>query len=308
MDDRVRQADVPLQPTIQGCSSSVQTGDAKKLIRTLADSSIDLTITSPPYCMGKDYEASSNVQDFIDNHIDILPQVIAKTRLGGSVCWQIGYHVRNSVVTPLDFLVHEVMSMYPDMKLRNRIIWHFGHGTHSSQRFSGRHEVILWYTKGDEYYFNLDAVRVPQKYPGKKHYKGPKKGQYSGNPLGKNPSDVWAIPNVNAKHVEKTEHPCQFPIGMAVRLVQALCPPDGLVLDPFLGSGSTGVACILAERDFVGFEKVSRYSRLARKRIAQARSGDFAYRPVNTPILDPSEAGAVARVPNEFKTPNSEGH
>lgn len=79
------------------------------------------------------------------------------------------------------------------LKLRNRIVWHFGHGLHASKRFSGRYETILWFSKTDNYIFNLDSVRVPAKYPGKRHFKGPKKGQPSGNPLGKNPSDIWEI-------------------------------------------------------------------------------------------------------------------
>jgi adenine-specific DNA-methyltransferase len=280
---------------------SILTGDALKLIDSLHDESLDLTVTSPPYCMGKDYEATSDVQDFVESHQTLLPKVIAKTKRGGSVCWQVGYHVSKGVVTPLDFLVHEVMSMYPEMKLRNRIMWHFGHGTHSQHRFSGRHEVILWYTKGDEYYFDLDSVRVPQKYPGKKHYKGEKRGQYSGNPNGKNPSDVWEIPNVNAMHVEKTIHPCQFPVGLVMRLVNSLSPLGGLVCDPFAGSGSSAVASALLGRRFVGFEKVGKYSVIARRRIKLALEGALPYRPADLPVLNPMQAGSVAIAPDHFR-------
>ena len=84
-----------------------------------------------------------------------------------------------------------------------RVIWTFEHGAHARKRLSGRHETVLWYTKGDNYEFNLDQIRIPQKYPGKRHYKGPNRGELSGNPLGKNPGDVWSIPNVKANHVEK---------------------------------------------------------------------------------------------------------
>lgn len=79
------------------------------------------------------------------------------------------------------------------MFLRNRIVWHFGHGLHTKNRFSGRYETFLWFTKNKDYIFNLDPVRSPSKYPGKLHYSGSKKGLPSGNPLGKNPSDVWEI-------------------------------------------------------------------------------------------------------------------
>jgi adenine-specific DNA-methyltransferase len=88
------------------------------------------------------------------------------------------------------------------LKLRNRIVWTFGHGLHCQKRFSGRHETILWFTKSDDYKFKLDPVRVPSKYPFKKYFKGPNKGRISSNPLGKNPADVWDIPNVKANRAE----------------------------------------------------------------------------------------------------------
>ena len=187
------------------------------------------------------------------------------------------------------------------MKLRNRIIWTFGHGLHTTRRFSGRYEVILWYSKGNEYLFNLDAVRVAQKYPGKRRYKGPRKGEFSGNPLGKNPSDVWEIPNVKALHVEKTAHPCQFPVALAKRLIDALTTRRGIVLDPFAGSGTAGVAAILSGRQFIGAEINKRYVRIAQKRLIQALNGSVKYRPGHLPIRTPQAGEAVSRRPAHFK-------
>jgi hypothetical protein len=135
----------------------------------------------------------------------------------------VGNYISKGEVFPLDVFYYSIFKNH-GLKLRNRIIWHFGHGLHSSKRFSGRYETILWFTKSDTYTFNLDSVRVKSKYPSKRHFKGPKKGEYSSNPKGKNPSDIWEIvlrdweneiwniPNVKANHVEKTEHPCQYPI------------------------------------------------------------------------------------------------
>jgi DNA modification methylase len=173
--------------------------DAFEFLESLKEESVDLIVSSPPYCMGKEYEKSLNVADFIRAHEALAPLLVRSLRSGGSLCWQIGHHVRNSVVIPLDALVYPIFAAEDKLSLRNRIVWTFGHGVHASNRFSGRHETILWFTKGTDYHFNLDAVRVPQKYPGKRHYKGPKKGEFSGNPHGKNPSDVWEIPNVKRR-------------------------------------------------------------------------------------------------------------
>ena len=171
----------------------------------------------------------------------------------------------------------------------------------STTRFSGRHEVVLWFTKG-EHRFNLDTIRVPQKYPGKRHYKGENKGMLSGNPLGKNPGDVWEMPNVNANHIEKTDHPCQFPVALAQRFVRALCPIDGIVFDPFMGSGSSGVAAELEKRRFLGSEIFPNYMTLALNRLDLAKRGRIQVRELDKPIYVPDPNSAVAKRPEHFTT------
>jgi adenine-specific DNA-methyltransferase len=149
----------------------------------------------------------------------------------------------------------------------------------------------MWFTKSDEYTFNLDTVRIPQKYPGKKYFKGPKVGQYSSNPLGKNPGDLWVIPNVKSNHVEKTEHPCQFPVELVERLVLSMTNEGDWVLDPFLGTGTTIIASIRHGRRGAGAEIEPRYVKLARERIQQEMEGTLRTRPMNRPVYDPVEAG-----------------
>lgn len=276
-------------------------GDCLDLIARIPDNSVSLTICSPPYCIGKAYEDARSLDDFITAQNIVLPEIVRITKPGGSICWEIGYYVQHATAYPLDYVVFDVMSGIPDVVLRNRIIWTYGHGLHDRQRFSGRHETILWFTKGgNDHTFDLDAVRVPQKYPGKTVYSGPRKGQFSGNPRGKNPSDVWSIPNVKAKHLEKLAHPCQFPIGMADRLVRALCPKNGLVCDPYMGTASTGVAAVLNGRRFLGAETLSKYVKIARDRLKQAYAGSVRHRPVDQPVFEPTERLAVARRPAHF--------
>lgn len=281
-------------------------GDCFKLLKKVPDNSVDVVITSPPYCMGKAYEnPKDDLQTFFDKHTELLPEIYRVLKEGGSMCWQVGYHVKNNAVTPLDFMIHEVINKHPNKEiaknliLRNRIIWTFGHGLNATIRFSGRHEVILWYTKGNKFEFDLDSIRVPQKYPGKRSYKGSNKGEFSGNPFGKNPSDVWDIPNVKANHIEKTEHPCQFPVTIPQRLIKALCPKDGCVLDPFVGSGTTGVAAVLEGRKFIGAEIDKGFYGTAKKRIQEAISGEIRFRE-DKPVFKPDSKTAVARKPDHF--------
>jgi adenine-specific DNA-methyltransferase len=209
----------------------------------------------------------------------------------GSICWQVGNYVDNGAIIPLDALLYPVFNDL-GLVMRNRMVWHFEHGLHCSRRYSGRYETIIWFTrKTKNYVFNLDPVRVPQKYPGKKHFKGPKAGQYSCNPLGKNPGDVWDIPNVKSNHVEKTDHPCQFPVELIERLVLSMSNKGDWVLDPFLGAGTTVVAAVRHDRHGAGAEIVPGYAAIARERTEAALSGNLRVRPMGKPKYDPYSAG-----------------
>ncbi|WP_270815386.1 DNA-methyltransferase [Hungatella effluvii] len=281
-------------------------GDCLELLKSLPNESVDLVVTSPPYCMGKAYEdPHDDIETFKKQHINIFNELYRVVKKGGSVCWQVGYHVSDKCVVPLDYIIYNIFTSMSDkldspFVLRNRIIWTFGHGLNSTNRFSGRHETIMWFTKGKQTIFNLDEVRVPQKYPGKRSYKGPNKGQLSGNPLGKNPSDIWDIPNVKAKHIEKTDHPCQFPVAIPQRLIKALTTPNGLVLDPFMGSGTTGVAAIVENRRFVGAEIQKEYYNISVNRLNEAVNGNAKIRE-DKPVAKPNKNSAVAKLPEEFE-------
>lgn len=275
-------------------------GDCRALLKDLPESSVDLIVSSPPYCMGKDYDRSVRHEDFGEEHRELAPLLIRVLRPGGSLCWQTGIHVRNGQIVPLDFLAYSAFSADGSLVLRNRIIWHFEHGLHSRKRFSGRHETILWFTKGNNLTFNLDAVRIPQKYPGKRHHKGPNKGKISGNPSGKNPGDVWAIPNVKAMHREKTAHPCQFPIAIPQRLVRALTKVGDLVLDPFAGVASSGIAAVLEKRRFIGCEIEQKYATMGIERYEDLVAGVLPVRGWDQVISPPDPRHAVSQAPAHF--------
>ena len=219
------------------CQAVMKVQDNLAFMRDLADGSMKLIVTSPPYNIGKSYEKQAPLDQYVKDQAEVIAECVRLLHPGGSICWQVGNHVKNGEIYPLDIVLFELFTRH-GLKLRNRIIWHFEHGLHCSKRLSGRYETILWFTKGDDYTFNLDPIRVPSKYPHKKYFKGPKAGQLSCNPLGKNPSDVWTFPNVKNRHVEKTVHPCQYPVELVERLVLSLTDAGDWVFDPYMGVGS----------------------------------------------------------------------
>lgn len=287
-------------------------GDVNGFLNTIPQETIKLIVTSPPYNIGKAYETRVEIEKYLERQAEVIAKLYQLLKPDGSICWQVGNYVENSELFPLDIFYYQIFKSL-GMKLRNRIIWHFGHGLHASKRFSGRYETLLWFTKGDAYTFNLDNVRVPAKYPGKRHYKGPNKGKLSGNPQGKNPTDIWEIvaqdweaalwdiPNVKSNHPEKTTHPAQYPIELVERCVLALTDEADWVLDPYAGVGSALIAALKHNRRAMGCEKETDYVRIARERITSFLNGTLPIRPLGKPIHEPNGQEKVAQVPEEWK-------
>jgi DNA modification methylase len=285
--------------------------DCLSTLKGIEDGKFDLVLTSPPYNVGKSYETKTSIEKYLETQEEIIAELVRTLSDKGNLCWQVGNYVDKGEVFPLDIYYYRIFKRH-GLKLRNRIIWHFGHGLHASNRFSGRYETILWFSKTDDYIFNLDNVRIPSKYPGKRYFKGPKKGEISGNPLGKNPSDIWEIleqdwdsalwniPNVKSNHPEKTEHPCQFPIELVERCVLALTNESSWVIDPFAGVGSTVLGAIKNNRNAIGIEKEEIYCRIANQRIEDFREGKLKFRPMTKAIFQPTGKEKVAQRPIEW--------
>lgn len=242
-------------------------GDCRELLRRLPAESIDLIVTSPPYNVGKAYEVRATLADYLARQTAVLAECRRVLRPTGSLFWQVGTYVDDVRHIPLDLKFFPIIEGL-GLLLRNRIVWLRPHGLHATRKFSGRHETILWFVKRGDHKFFLDAVRVPQKYPDKKHWKGARAGQLSCDPLGKNPGDVWAFRNVRHNHEEHTVHPAQFPTDLVERIVMATTEPGDVVLDPYLGVGTVPLVCRRTGRRFVGAEIDADYVAVARQRLA----------------------------------------
>ncbi len=286
---------------------SLHLGDTLDLLRAIPEAWAQLVITSPPYNIGKAYERGRRItmEDYVAGQRCVIDECVRVLRPGGSICWQVGNHVTPEEIVPLDVVLYAIFKRHADLRLRNRIVWHFEHGLHCTKRLSGRYEVILWFTKGPHHVFHLDAIRVPQKYPGKRAWKGARAGEYTGHPLGKNPGDVWTFPNVKANHIEKTSHPCQFPIELVERFVLATTDVGDLVLDPYLGVGTTACAAALHGRRAAGAEIVPAYVAIARERLASVAAGTLRSRPMTRPVHAPDPRSALARRDGVPRVPRS---
>ena len=292
----------------------IEAGDVLEKINRFKNGKFKLIITSPPYNIGKEYEKKNSLERYLNWHEKVIGILIDKLADDGSIVWQTGNYVENGELVPLDIYFYPIFKKY-GVKMRNRIIWHFEHGLHCSKRFSGRYETAMWFTKTDKYIFNLDKVRVPSKYPGKLYFKGPKKGQPSCNPLGKNPSDFWKlklienefcsgivdIPNVKNNHPEKTSHPCQFPVELIERFILACTNEKDFVLDPFGGVGTTLIAAIKNKRHGIMCEINEEYIAIALERIKNCMNGNLKTRPLGKKIYEPSGNEKVSKIPEQWK-------
>ncbi|MDR1367842.1 MAG: site-specific DNA-methyltransferase [Candidatus Accumulibacter sp.] len=295
-----------------GAQYSLVCDDALHFLKTVGKESVQLVITSPPYNIGKSYENKVPIQDYLSAQKSVIAEIVRTLNPRGSICWQVGNYVDGGEVYPLDIFYYDLFKSF-GLKLRNRIIWHFGHGLHAKNRLSGRYETLLWFTKTNDYVFNLDAIRVPSKYPNKRHFKGDKKGELSGNPHGKNPSDFWEflkneweggifeIPNVKSNHPEKTFHPCQYPVELAERCVLAFTNENDVVLDPYAGVASSLIAAIMHNRTAMGVDRCREYIDTGRERLNSLVMGSLKTRPLGKPVHEPSGKEKIAQIPLEWR-------
>ena len=243
--------------------------DVLEGLKSLPDASVPLVVTSPPYNIGKSYESVRPLEDYLAWCEEWLAEVYRVTAANGSFWLNLGYVDVPGAgkAVPLAYMLWDRSEFF----LLQEVVWNYGAGVACKRMFSPRNEKWLWFAKSEtDYVFNLDAVRDPDvKYPNQK-----KNGKLKCNPLGKNPTDVWQIPKVTSGEgrasKERTDHPAQFPIKLVERIVLACSNEGDLVLDPFSGSGSSGVAALAQGRRYMGFEIKPEYCELGTRRIRRA--------------------------------------
>ena len=240
-------------------------GDTLEILKHFDFSFVSLTITSPPYNIGKEYEKIMPINDYIEWMEKWVRKVYSITHDSGALLLNIGYISIEDVARaiPIPYLIWDKVDFF----LNQEIVWNYAAGVSCKKYLSPRNEKLLWYVKNrDNYTFNLDSIRDKNvKYPNSK-----KNGKLRVNTLGKNPSDVWQIAKVttgeNRQSKERTPHPCQFPVDLVDRAVLGFSNESDIVLDPFMGSGSTLESCMRHGRYCIGFEINKDYCAIIKKR------------------------------------------
>jgi len=254
------------KPAIHRPGVMVYRDDCKKALAELPNEIATLTVTSPPYNIGKEYESVRDVRDYVAWLQAWIEQVWRITSSTGAFWLNLGYlSIPNKArAIPIPYLLWEKLPFY----LVQEVVWTYGAGVAARRSFSPRNEKFLWYVKDPEAYtFNLDDVRDPNvKYPHQK-----KNGKLKCNPLGKNPTDVWDFPKVTSgtdrASAERTPHPAQFPVAVIDRIVRACSNPGDLIVDPFLGSGTVAEVALSTERFVLGFEIEPKYIPIIEGRV-----------------------------------------
>jgi adenine-specific DNA-methyltransferase len=257
------------EPTRRGDNWAVYRGDCMDLLAELPEGAVPLTVTSPPYNIGKSYEQVREVGEYIDWCADWIQLIHRATSPNGTFWLNLGYLglPGQAKAIPIPYLLWDRVPFF----LIQEVVWNYGAGVAARQSFSPRNEKFLWYVRNpDRYTFNLDDVRDPDvKYPNQR-----KNGKLKCNPLGKNPTDVWQFPKVTSGRdrasKERTPHPAQFPTAVVDRIIRACSNPGDVVLDPFMGSGSLAEAALRAGRQAIGFEINAEYVDLTAERLRAA--------------------------------------
>ncbi|MEP6514932.1 DNA-methyltransferase [Microcoleus vaginatus] len=254
------------KPYFQAPNCLIYNMDCLEALKLLPDQFVDLTVTSPPYNIGKEYEKSLVLDEYLNWCEQWIAEVYRVTLDRGAFWLNLGYFsIRDRAkAIPISYLLWDKVPFY----LIQEVVWNYGAGVAGSKFFSPRNEKFLWYVKNqDKYTFNLDEVRDPNvKYPNQK-----KNGKIKVNLKGKNPTDVWQFPKVtsgkNRASKERTPHPAQFPVAVVDRIIKSASNLNEIVLDPFMGSGTTAIVALGLQRQVIGFEIRADYCEIVATRI-----------------------------------------
>lgn len=268
-------------------------GDALAVMKTLPSHSVDLIIADPPYNLGKDYGNNVDQRGWPEYEAftqEWLTEAVRLLKPTGTLYVFMGVRF----ISRLFLLLED----HFQMQFNGWITWHYTQGMGRKVGFSPRHEDILYFTKSKEFVFNLDAVRVPQKYFRERN-----------NMDGANPGDVWQFSHVHYCSAERVQHPTQKPEALMERMIAASSHEQSVVLDPFVGSGTTCRVASLLNRNWIGIDINPDYVAMSAARLQQPAAELDSIDPRMSRISKDLPKQVVRAAPNDMKdtTPSLPG-
>lgn len=251
---------------------AIFTEDAINLLRKIPDKSVQLILIDPPYNLDMaKWDMFNNFMDWAKQWLVEAERVLSDS---GNLVVFGGYQYQNGKVGDLLEIMYH-LKHNSKLMFVNLIVWHYRSGMSAHRFFANRHEDIVWFAKSKKYYFDLDSVRMPFDDATKKAYMKDKRLNPDSIEKGKNPTNVWEIPRLNANSTERVGHPTQKPIEVVRRIVRSLSYPNSLVFDFFAGSGTTGRVCIEEKRHCIMVDNDRKTPDYFKKHIAKMKLNGY---------------------------------
>lgn len=236
---------------------SIVLGDAIQELKAVASESIDVIVADPPYNLGKDYGNNDDTLSF-EQYVAFSSAWLTECR---RILKKTGTIYVFAGVRYISY-IYKILERDLGLKFNSWLCWHYTQGLGKKRGFSPRHDDILMFTRSDKYKFNLDAVRIPQKYYRERN-----------NMRGANPGDVWFFSHVHYSHPNRQQHPTQKPEGLVERMVLASTDESDVVLDPFAGSGTTARVCQQLNRSCIAVEINPHFVAMIKERLGKPFGG-----------------------------------
>lgn len=283
------------QTTSPPVPNSLCQGDAVQVLRTFCPDAADVIVTSPPYYRQRDYEHPEQIgqeaspDEYVKRLVSVFREARRVLKPSGTLWMVLGDKYEGKRLLGMPWRV--ALALQDDgWYLRSDVIWHKPNAMPSSvrNRPTTDHEYVFMLSRGEQYYYDADAIREPhvtfseqsRMRGGRNHFfrrgSTPEAGKNGGStnlhngrwdqafhPKGRNKRTVWSIPLSKCREA----HFAVFPESLVETCIKAGCPKGGVVLDPFLGSGTTAVVAKRLGRQYVGIEMVTDYLEIARRRI-----------------------------------------
>ena len=241
-------------------------GNCLEILKQIESESVDLIATDPPFNTGRDFGQYKDKFESVNHFVQFLRERVKECHRVLKSTGSIYLHCDPNASHYIKVMMDEIFHME---NFRNEIIWSYKTGGTSKRWFGRKHDVILFYSKTDKYTFHMQKEKSynregkPYRFKGVEEFEDENGQWYTMAGV----RDVWEINAIGRTSKERTGYPTQKPETLYERIIKTSSNKDDNVLDPFCGSGTTGVAAVKNGRNFIGIDQNQDAVNLTQKRI-----------------------------------------